>query len=249
MRRRRTPDPGTEIRFCPHMEQNDPSGVSAPGVNAIGLSGGVSTMAARYWAGIHKVSGRAESASSPQSSVDGDAGIYSTFVEPAERGTGKSFSGGLFETGGFLKNDNGPGVIAAVPGRSASANGEALCLPYFVDTDGNRLEGACRYRLRFTPAQSLPVDSFWSLSIYELPTNRLYAHPSNRTAINSARLSGLRHDGDGGLTFDIQHRSPGKGREPNWLPSPAGVFWIMLSLCWSGPLDGRWEHPFPRRIQ
>ena len=215
-----------------------------PELTQDGCPGGVSTMAARYWAGIHKVSGGAESASSQQSSVDGDAGICGAFVEPAERDTGD-----LFETGGFLKNDNGSGVIAAVPGRNASANGEALCLPYFVDTDGNRLEGACRYRLRFTPAQSLPIDSFWSLSIYELPTNRLYVRPSNRTAINSAMLSGLRHDGDGGLTFDIQHRSPGKGREPNWLPSPAGVFWIMLSLCWYGPLDGRWEHPFPRRIQ
>jgi hypothetical protein len=62
-------------------------------------------------------------------------------------------------------------------------------------------------------------------------------------------LAGLRYDGDGGLTFDIQHLSPGKDREPNWLPSPAGLFWIMLSLYWSGPLDGRWEHPFPQRTQ
>ena len=59
-----------------------------------------------------------------------------------------------------------------------------------------------------------------------------------RTSINSVMLSGLQYDGDGGLTFDIQHRSPGKN-EPNWLPSSDGLFWIMLSLCWSGPLDGR----------
>jgi hypothetical protein len=189
----------------------------------------------------------AESTSSQQASIDGDVGIYGALVEPAEHGTGKSFSGDLFDTGGFLKNDNGPGVIAAVPGRSANANGEALCLPYFIDRDGNRLEGACCYRLRFAPAQLLPANACWSLSIYELPTNRLYALPPNRTAINSAML-GLRYDGDGGLTFDIQHRSPGKN-EPNWLPSPAGLFWIMLSLCWSGPLDGRWEHPFPQRMQ
>ena len=227
------------------MEQYGSSGVLAKDV----CPGGVSIMAARYWAGIHKVVGAAESASSPQSSVDGKAGIFGTLVEPAERDTEKSFSGDLFEGGGFLKNDNGPGVIAAVPGQSANANSEALCLPYFVDTDGNRLEGACCYRLRFAPAQSLPINSFWSLSIYELPTNRLYAGPPNRTPINSATPAGLRHDGDGGLTFDIQHCSPGMDREPNWLPSPAGLFWIMLSLYRSGPLDGRWEHLLPQRTQ
>ena len=34
-------------------------------------------------------------------------------------------------------------------------------------------------------------------------------------------------DGDGGVTFYLQHESPGKDKEANWLPAPKGPFWIL----------------------
>jgi hypothetical protein len=35
---------------------------------------------------------------------------------------------------------------------------------------------------------------------------------------------------DDGLTLFIQHESPGKEKESNWLPAPAGPFFMALRL-------------------
>lgn len=37
-------------------------------------------------------------------------------------------------------------------------------------------------------------------------------------------------DADGGLTILIQHDSPGKDKEVNWLPAPAEPFFIIMRL-------------------
>jgi hypothetical protein len=39
-------------------------------------------------------------------------------------------------------------------------------------------------------------------------------------------------DPDGGYTLYIQNHSPGKDREPNWLPAPDGPFRILMRLYW-----------------
>jgi len=43
----------------------------------------------------------------------------------------------------------------------------------------------------------------------------------------------------------LQHDSPGKELESNWLPIPEGPFWATLRLYWPKPeaLDGRWKQP------
>jgi hypothetical protein len=38
----------------------------------------------------------------------------------------------------------------------------------------------------------------------------------------------LTPDADGGLTILIQHESPGKEKEGNWLPAPAEGFFMAL---------------------
>jgi hypothetical protein len=52
-------------------------------------------------------------------------------------------------------------------------------------------------------------------------------------------------DDDGGITLYIQHDSPGKAGEPNWLPAPAGPFFIAVRLYWpkAEALDGTWKLP------
>ena len=81
--------------------------------------------------------------------------------------------------------------------------------------------------------------------MYELPSSLLSANPLNRYLINSPMLPKLKHDADGGLTLYVQHDSPGKTKEANWLPAPNGPFFMAMRLYWPGPaaLDGSWKAP------
>ena len=60
------------------------------------------------------------------------------------------------------------------------------------------LSGANRYSLRFAPGQLPPVNAFWSLTLYELPSSLLSANRLNRYLINSPMLPDLNRDADGG---------------------------------------------------
>lgn len=104
--------------------------------------------------------------------------------------------------------------------------------------------------MRFAPGQEPPVNAFWSLTMYELPASLLVANPLNRYLLNSPMLAQFRHDADGGLTFHIQHESPGPDRESNWLPTPAGPFFVAMRLYWPKPaaLDGSWKQPPLQRV-
>ncbi len=50
-------------------------------------------------------------------------------------------------------------------------------------------------------------------------------------------------DADGGITLYLQHESPGKDKEPNWLPAPEGPFSAIMRLYWpkEEALDGTWK--------
>jgi hypothetical protein len=58
-------------------------------------------------------------------------------------------------------------------------------------------------------------------------------------------LPDLKRDADGGLTLYVQHDSPGKDKESNWLPAPSGPFAAYMRLYWPKPeaLDGKWKQP------
>ena len=155
-------------------------------------------------------------------------------------------SGEVFGTRAFLKNNylyRMAGVVLGIYGNSAE---EAMYPAYMVDAGGAKLDGAAgRYTLRFAPGQLPPVNAFWSLTMYELPSSLLTRNPLNRYLINSPMLPHLAKDQDGGLTLYIQHESPGKSREANWLPAPKGPFWMALRLYLpqAQAIDGRWKEP------
>ena len=81
--------------------------------------------------------------------------------------------------------------------------------------------------------------------MYELPASLLVANPINRYLLNSPMLPDFVRDADDGITLYIQHESPGKTREPNWLPAPDGPFNLVMRLYWPKPeaLDGTWKLP------
>jgi hypothetical protein len=131
-------------------------------------------------------------------------------------------------------------MAGAVLGIGGNSKQEAMYPVYAIDAGGQKLDGANRYTVRFTPGQLPPFNAFWSLTMYDLPASLLVANPINRYLLNSPMLSQFVKDADGGLTFYVQNETPGKDKEPNWLPGP---FFIAMRLYRpkQAALDGTWS--------
>jgi hypothetical protein len=86
--------------------------------------------------------------------------------------------------------------------------------------------------------------------MYKLPEILLVANPLDRYLLNSPMLPQFRRDADGGLTLLIQHESPGKDKEANWLPAPKGPFIVFMRLYWpkAEALSGKWTAPPLKRM-
>ena len=145
-----------------------------------------------------------------------------------------------------LKDHYAYRMTAAAGGIYGNSAAEAFYHAYYADASGQPANtGKFRYRLRFAPGQLPPVHAFWSITPYALPSQSLVANPLNRYLINSAMMDTLKRDPDGGVTIYIQHESPGKDRESNWLPGPDGPLKVALRLYLptDAVLSGEWQPP------
>jgi hypothetical protein len=177
---------------------------------------------------------------------DGIADAWKDFTGIGQRAaSGDLSTSDVFGTREYLKNNYGYRMAAAVLGIFGNSKEEALYPIYKVDDKGQPLLGANKYVLRFAPGQLPPVNAFWSLTMYELPASLLVDNPINRYLINSPMLPNLKKDKDGGYTIYIQHSSPGKDREANWLPAPSGPFTAVMRLYLpkEDAYNGKWTHP------
>ncbi len=158
---------------------------------------------------------------------------------------GEIVSGDILGTRDFLKNNYGYRMLAAVLGIYGNTKEEAMYPAYYVDGKGQKLDGANRYTFRFEPGETPPVNSFWSITMYEQPASLLVANSLNRYLLNSTMMGQFKKDKDGGLTLLVQNESPGKSKESNWLPAPKGPFSIIMRLYWpkEKALKGQWIAP------
>ena len=146
----------------------------------------------------------------------------------------------------MVKNNYLYRMAGAVLGIGGNSKQEAMYPIYAIDAAGQKLDGANKYTLHFAAGQLPPVNAFWSLTMYELPQSLLVANPINRYLINSPMLPPQSvKNADGGLTLYVQNETPGKDKEPNWLPAPKGLFIAFMRLYWpkEAALDGAWKHP------
>ncbi len=147
---------------------------------------------------------------------------------------------------GNFGTDYATRAAVAVTGLWVNIPAEAVYTFAGLDTKGQKLVGSKSYRLRL-PAGAPPVDSFWSLSIYEVePDGRLFFgdNPLHRYAIGD-RTQGLKKNADGSLDILIQRDSPGADKESNWLPAPDGDFRLVARAYLPRPelLEGRFKYP------
>jgi hypothetical protein len=114
----------------------------------------------------------------------------------------------------------------------------------WYDGDGAPLDGAHRTYELAVPAPP-PVDAFWSVTVNDARTLELAPNPIDRYLVGD-RTPGLRYDDDGTLRILLQHDRP--AADENWLPVPAGPFYLALRayLPRAELLDGRWD-PEPVR--
>jgi len=154
-------------------------------------------------------------------------------------------SGDLFGTREELQNNYLYRMSAAIIGIYGNSKKEAMYPIYSLDSEGKPLDGANTYSLTFSKNTVTPANAFWSLTMYELPSSLLTKNPINRYLINSPMLSPLKKNADGGFTIYVQHDSPGKTKEANWLPAPSGKFMMVLRLYWpkEEALNGNWSSP------
>jgi hypothetical protein len=173
-------------------------------------------------------------------------------LQNSQINTGRVTSGDLFGTRESLKNNYLYRFAGAVFGIYGNSKEEAMYPMYLVDGAGQPLDASAnRYVLRFEPGEFPPANSFWSVTLYDLPANLMVDNPLDRYLINSPMLPDLKRDSDGGLTIYVQKDSPGKDKESNWLPAPDGRFWMAMRIYWPKPeaLDGTWQQPPLRRAE
>lgn len=130
--------------------------------------------------------------------------------------------------GDFGANDQLRAAVA-LGGIAALGEEEAMYFHANFDGAGQPLMGSTPYRWRVPPG-GVPVDAFWSLTMYEVtPEGRYFftENPIGRYAIGD-RTPGLIKDADGGFEIYIQRERPSGAAAANWLPSPAGRMRLAL---------------------
>lgn len=110
-------------------------------------------------------------------------------------------------------------------------------------TAGEKLKGVHNYKVTFPAGQLPPVQGFWSLTLY----NDVHLfHPNNlkRYSLGTKNKT-LITNPDGSLTLYAGTKSPGKDKEANWLPAPAGDFSLYIRAYWGEEdiLNGTWTPP------
>ena len=139
-------------------------------------------------------------------------------------------------------------AVVAMIGLGANLPQDAIYPHATVDADGKPLSGANRYVIRFLKGQRPPVKAFWSVTMYN-EKQAFVQNPIDRYAIGDRDK--LKAAPDGSVTLYVQHDSPGKDKESNWLPAPAGSFNLFMRLYWPGDaiVDGTWKMPPVEKVQ
>ena len=114
-----------------------------------------------------------------------------------------------------------------------------------------KYSGAKKYVMRFEKGKLPPANGFWSLTMYDAQYF-FVDNPLNRYTLS--QRDALKANPDGSVDLYVQHESPGKDKESNWLPAPSGEFILMMRLYWPKEtppslLDGSWKIPEVREVR
>lgn len=107
---------------------------------------------------------------------------------------------------------------------------EAMYVMADRDSAGAPLDGRNGYELAFAPGGLPQVGAFWSLTMYGKSDCMLVENALARYSLGD-RSPSLRTDADGGIRLHLSAAPPADpARHGNWLPAPAGPFYVTLRL-------------------
>jgi hypothetical protein len=138
-------------------------------------------------------------------------------------------------------------AVVAVVGLGANVPEDAIYPRATTDVSNEPLNGRNKYVVRFAEGALPPVKAFWSVTMYNAK-QAFVDNPIGRFVVSDH--DSLSFGDDGSLTLYVQHESPGRDRESNWLPAPADSFNLVLRLYWPtrAILDGEWRPPAIERL-
>lgn len=133
------------------------------------------------------------------------------------------------DIGNFGRNDVYRAEVS-LWGLGALPTSEVMYVSAIADEQGAPLQGTHLYRFRIPP-EGIPVDAFWSLTLYEVDAyGGMYftANALKRYAVGD-RTPGLVKNADGSIDIWITHAVPADAnRLENWLPASPGPFRLMI---------------------
>jgi uncharacterized protein (TIGR03000 family) len=162
------------------------------------------------------------------------------------KSAGTEENGWMFATKtGLYGTDYVQRALITTIGLGANRPQDAVYPTSEVDADGKAYTGAKKYVVHFEKGQTPPVDAFWSITMYD-GEYFFVANPLNKYTVSPR--DHLKSNPDGSIDLYIQHESPGKEKEANWLPAPTEHFILMLRMYWPKEkdpsiVDGSWKIP------
>ncbi|MDL2284597.1 DUF1254 domain-containing protein [Oxalobacter sp. OttesenSCG-928-P03] len=140
-----------------------------------------------------------------QSGIDGaiadlDAALKGDLIKGAD----------MHGTRADLKNNYLNRAYGAMMDPYGASPQEILSISYKLDSEFKVLNGANHYAIRFEKDKLPPASAFWSLTMYDVPSQLLVDNPVKRYTINSTMISKMVTDpADGSVTVFIQKDMPG----------------------------------------
>jgi hypothetical protein len=223
------------------MEKNPPAKEDAPTIKKmakIGIIPGMSFELSRFTAENAKA-------------VEKAPALALKKIMAHKKVSGKEVNGWLITTKtGHYGTDYLQRALIAAIGLGANLPEDAVYPLASADGIGKKLNGAHEYVLKFAKGKTPPSKGFWSLTMY---TPDYFFVPNSKHKYTVSPRDDLTFNKNGSLSLYIQHKSPGKAKEANWLPAPKGDFLLMLRLYWNTTtpptiIGGSWKPPAIMRI-
>lgn len=139
-------------------------------------------------------------------------------------------------------DDNALRSLISHPYLGGQGAKEAMYPITYTDSKGKLLSGHSQYSMHFKTVP--PVDSFWSITVYDAKTKMLIGNEIQRFNINDQ--TPIQKNKDGSFDLILSHQKPNNSKQlTNWLPISTGNFYAITRLYIPSQeiLDMKWTVP------
>ncbi len=143
---------------------------------------------------------------------------------------------------GMLDYDNRsvhPWFTAIYFPNKVTAKPPTMYLATARDKDGNLFQAGKTYAL--TVPADVPVNKFWSLTVYDMATWAFIYTKEERPGLSSREIPDMTKNADGSVTLYVGPKAP-EGLENNWLPTAGKAPYLMFRFY--GPEEAFYNKSF-----